>query len=94
MQSFCSNHFDCFYVNRPFCTLKPFCSITPCPRFSCPPSCVIVPGFERPCFNDCPCYEQTPPFCPQPQLNPNLIWFLGGMCYGSRRRTNRFLENG
>ena len=45
-------NFDCGYINRPYCSLRPFDNFSPCPKFSCPPP-----------FNRCT-YPYNPPFQP------------------------------
>ena len=96
----CHNQFDCFYVNRPYCSLRPMSSITPCPHFSCPPPCNVFPPFDGCCpQNFCsPQFNCPQQFCRPPQFNCwtgprrepnlNLIWFLGGYRCGKNQGSN------
>lgn len=71
--------FDCGYINKPYCSLRPFDNCSPCPKFSCPPRCCppfnpscfpqpINPGCQFPHFPHCctPCDGCHPNFWPQP----------------------------
>ena len=33
----CGCDFECGYINRPYCALRPFDNVPCCPKFSCPP---------------------------------------------------------
>ena len=94
------NRFECGYINKPYCNLRPITSITPCPRFSCPPpncfdcppNCCVPDCFDCPPCNCSPNFPCPPQQCNcQPCINPNLIWFLGGFIFG--RNSNRFSGN-
>lgn len=63
-----NSEFECGYINKPYCSLRPFSNIPSCPKFSCPPPL----GCHNSCGN--PCYPPNnccPPNCHQPN---NWCW--------------------
>lgn len=66
------NDFDCGYINKPYCSLKPFDNNTICPKFSCPQPNLCNPNHHNPkhsfyryphcCLPDC--FPINPPHCP------------------------------
>lgn len=65
----CDCEFDCGYINKPYCALRPFSNIPSCPKFSCPPSLRCKqPHSFFPYNNCCSCY----PYCSPPFCQPNL----------------------
>lgn len=130
----CCYRFECGYINKPYCSLRPISCITPCPRFSCPPpfhftsdNCGCGCGNNSfcdynfnnlpywnnnlgcNCNNGCNNFHQNFPYCCPPWnninnpcckprcnfcMNPNLLWFLGGINCGKNlsnvSRTDEF----
>lgn len=52
------DEFECGYLNKPYCSLRPFSNIHCCPKFSCPPPLKC----QNPCHNS-PCCEPCNPNC-------------------------------
>ena len=74
--------FDCGYINKPYCSLRPFNNIPSCPKFSCPPPL----GCHNPSFfphqDFCSPFRYCcPPFCqPNPPCQPCFPRFPKGHC--------------
>ncbi len=57
------NEFECGYINKPYCALRPFSNCPSCPKFSCPPPLNCHNPCSSPCFhNNCSPF----PFCCPP----------------------------
>ena len=93
------NAYDCNYVNRPFCNLRPISNCNPNLRSSCPEEWFDNSwnnswncnsswnnSWNNNWNNDCfwPNNNCVRPNCNNSCFNPNLIWFLGGIRCGSR----------
>lgn len=65
------NEFECGYINKPYCVLRPFNNCPSCPKFSCPPPLNCHNPCNPPFHNHfshfpycCPPHQDfTPPNC-------------------------------
>lgn len=64
---FCDD-FECGYINKPYCSLRPFNNIPSCPKFSCPPPLRCQQPFNSRFDNRNRCFDGCNPYpycCPR-----------------------------